>query len=101
MDAVSLPDQGEHVGEVTLRYWAAARAAAGVEVDVVATAGPVSVAELVAASVGLHPESARLPAVLSCCSVLVGDRPVGSQDRDSVVVQPGAVVEFLPPFAGG
>jgi len=39
--------------------------------------------------------------VLEVCSVLVGDRPVASRDPDSVVVEPGETVEFLPPFAGG
>jgi hypothetical protein len=33
--------------------------------------------------------------------VLVGDRPVRSQDPGTVVVAPGEVVELLPPFAGG
>ena len=32
---------------------------------------------------------------------MVGDRPVDTGDPASVVVQPGATVEFLPPFAGG
>jgi hypothetical protein len=35
------------------------------------------------------------------CSVLVGDRPVGAHDPDSVEVLPGETVELLPPFAGG
>jgi molybdopterin converting factor small subunit len=35
------------------------------------------------------------------CSVLVGDRPVRSQDPATVAVAPGSVVELLPPFAGG
>lgn len=39
--------------------------------------------------------------VLETCSVLVGERPVATQDAETVVVPPGASVEFLPPFAGG
>ena len=35
------------------------------------------------------------------CSVLLGDRPVRTQNPESVVVRPGDVVELLPPFAGG
>ena len=48
----------------------------------------------------LHPGT-RLEAVLGACSVLVGDRPVASQDPVTVAVEPGEMVEFLPPFAGG
>lgn len=87
-------------GSVTLRYWASARAAAGVDHDVVAVAGPVSLADLVGRAASLHPGT-RLPEVLEVCSVLVGDRPVGSADPADVLVPPGSSVEFLPPFAGG
>ncbi len=85
---------------VTLRYWASARAAAGVDHDRLDVAGPVTLAEIVARAVALHPGS-RLADVLAVCSVLVGDRPVGSAEPEDVVVEPGASVEFLPPFAGG
>jgi sulfur-carrier protein len=88
-------------GHVRLRYWAAARAAAGVAEDVVEVTGPCSLADLVARATDLHASSARFPAVLDACSVLVGDRPVASKDPASVLVVPGATVEFLPPFAGG
>lgn len=88
-------------GQVRLRYWAAARAAAGVAEDVVEVSEPCTLADLVARALELHASSARFPAVLDCCSVLVGDRPVGTGDRAGVIVQPGETVEFLPPFAGG
>jgi hypothetical protein len=39
--------------------------------------------------------------VIAVCSVLVGDRPVSTQDPGAVDVPPGSTVEFLPPFAGG
>ena len=51
-------------------------------------------------AVGLHPGS-RLGEVLQVCSVLVGDRPVSSEEPGDVEVPPGSSVEFLPPFAGG
>lgn len=38
--------------------------------------------------------------VLDSCSVLLGDRPVSTEDPDDVTVAPGATSEFLPPFAG-
>jgi molybdopterin converting factor small subunit len=85
---------------VTLRYWAAAKAAAGVAEDVVPVTGSVTLADLRERAVALHPGS-RLEAVLGVCSVLVGERPVGSRDPGSLEVEPGATVEFLPPFAGG
>ncbi len=87
-------------GAVTVRYWASARAAAGVPSDELAVDGPVTVAELRERAVALHPGT-RLDAVLGACSVLVGDQPMGSRDPATVRVAPGATVEFLPPFAGG
>ena len=88
-------------GSVTVRYWAAARAAAGVEKDVVPVADGTTLADVLAAVSGLHPEGTRLPDVLAVCSVLVGDRPVGSRSPGDVPLAPGDTVELLPPFAGG
>ena len=88
-------------GQVRLRYWASARAAAGVEEDVVDVTQPVSLEDLCGRAKQLHASSTRFSAVLDTCSVLVGDRPVSSTDPSSVQVLPGQVVEFLPPFAGG
>ena len=91
--------QGETV--VTVRYWAAARAAAGVNEDRIATDGPLSLAEVRDRALALHPEAGGLARVIAACSVLVGDTPVGRRDAAEVMVSPGASVEFLPPFAGG
>ena len=87
-------------GEITVRYWAAARSAAGVAADRIEVQGPVPLGEVVRRAAALHPDT-RLPAVLGICSVLVGDRPVSTGDPDAIPVEPGAQVEFLPPFAGG
>jgi molybdopterin converting factor small subunit len=86
--------------KITVRYWAAARAAAGTDRDELAVDGPVTLAEVVRRAVAAHPEG-RLAGVLEVCSVLVGDRPVKTQDPLTVEVAPGDSVEFLPPFAGG
>ncbi len=86
---------------VTVRYWAAARAAAGVESDRVAVSAGTTLADVLAAVRLLHADRARLAEVLSVCSVLVGDRPVGSREPGDVTVAAGDVVELLPPFAGG
>jgi molybdopterin converting factor small subunit len=89
-----------HTETVTLRYWASARAAAGVAEDVLAVDGPVTLADLRFRAASLHP-GGRFEAVLGVCSVLVGDRPVAALDPADVEVTPGDTVEFLPPFAGG
>ena len=94
-DALETP-----VGVVTLRYWASARAAAGVAEDAVPMTGPLTLADALRRAVALHPGTS-LEAVLGVCSVLVGDRPVGTQDPATVHLAPGDTVEFLPPFAGG
>ncbi len=94
-------DRETSSGQVTLRYWASARAAAGTDSDALAVAGPVSLAELIERARAAHVDSSRFSDVLSCCSVMVGDRPVTTGDPAAVIVAPGATVEFLPPFAGG
>jgi molybdopterin synthase sulfur carrier subunit len=99
MTAEPVRDPG--AGRVTLRYWASARAAAGTDTDALEVPGAVSLAELTRRARELHADSPRFAEVLSCCSMMVGDRPVTTGDPDQVLVQPGATVEFLPPFAGG
>lgn len=88
-------------GTVTVRYWAAARAAVGVGSDTVEVGSGTTLAELLVQVQALHPDRPKLPGVLSVCSVLVGDRPVGATDPADVRLSPGDVVELLPPFAGG
>jgi molybdopterin synthase sulfur carrier subunit len=85
---------------IVVRYWAAARTAAGVGQDELAADGPLTLSEVVRRAVAAHPGT-RLAGVLEICSVLVGDRPVATEDPETVVVEPGQSVEFLPPFAGG
>jgi molybdopterin synthase sulfur carrier subunit len=90
----------ESAGEITVRYWAAARAAAGVDTDRLSVDGPVDLAQVLARVRALH-EDARFGSVLGSCSLLVGDRPVAAHDPAQVVVRPGDAVEVLPAFAGG
>ena len=86
----------EGVGRVTetvlVRFWAGARAAAGVDEE--RLVGVSTVGDLVARLSAAHP---ALEPVLPVCSVLVGGRAGTGDDP----VPPGAVVEVLPPFAGG
>jgi molybdopterin converting factor small subunit len=91
---------GSETEVITVRYWASARSAAGVEADVLPVTGTISLADVIARVVTLHPGS-RLAEVLHVCSVLVGDRPMASEEPGDVQVPPGSSVEFLPPFAGG
>jgi sulfur-carrier protein len=78
---------------VTVRYFAAARAAAGVHEDLVPGG---TLEELVAALVARRGE--RLGAVLGAASFLVDG--VVWRERDGRLPDP-AVVDVLPPFAGG
>jgi molybdopterin synthase sulfur carrier subunit len=85
---------------VRVRYWAAAKAAAGTAEDMLPAIGRLTLADVRRQAVALH-QGTRLEQVLDACSVLVGDTPVGSRPDDEVLIQPGTSVEFLPPFAGG
>ena len=84
--------------QVTVRYWAAARAAAGRESDEVRAA---TLAEALRAVVARHADSPRFSDVVGMCSVLVGTAPVSSQDPETLRLSAGDTVELLPPFAGG
>ncbi|SFB88011.1 ThiS family protein [Nocardioides terrae] len=88
------------MGQIEIHYWAAAKAAAGVAQDVLEVAEAVTLSEVVRRAVDLHQDT-RLADVLQVCSALVDDRPVKRLDPETVLVEPGQSVEFLPPFAGG
>ena len=98
MGAASGRDQGHET--VTVRYWAGARAAAGTAEETFDARPGLTLAELVSMVLERHPDD-RMARTVAVCSVLVGDQPVRSQEPERVVVPPGAVVELLPPFAGG
>ncbi|HEU5420039.1 MAG TPA: MoaD/ThiS family protein [Streptosporangiaceae bacterium] len=79
---------------VTMRYWAAAKEAAGVAEQQVA-------ADTLAAALAAVRPSARLSAVLARSSFLIDGQPAGTRAAESVTLTDGAIVEVLPPFAGG
>lgn len=82
---------------VTLRYWAAAKDAAGVGEQVV-------VADTLAtalAAAGAEAVRAALRPVLARSSFLINGTPVGRRAAENVQLSEGAVIEVLPPFAGG
>ncbi|WP_200258324.1 MoaD/ThiS family protein [Streptomyces sp. HSG2] len=84
------------MAKVTVRYWAAAKAAAR-------TAEEPYEAETLAAALAAarerHP--GELARVLPRCSFLVDGDPVGARDHETVRLADGGTVEVLPPFAGG
>lgn len=100
MSATPGSSQTDETHVVRVRYWAAAKSAAGVAGDDLPVDGPISLSEVLRRAVALHPGT-RLADVLQTCSALLGDRPVSAEDPDQVAVPPGSSVEFLPPFAGG
>lgn len=80
----------------TIRYWAAAKAAAGVAAEPYAAA---TLAEALAAARAAHGDP--LGRVLDRCSYVVDGSPVGSRAHADVALRDGGTVEVLPPFAGG
>jgi molybdopterin synthase sulfur carrier subunit len=83
---------------VTLRYWAAAKEAAGLAEETI-TAD--TLAGALAAARGRPGRDARLGAVLARSSFLIDGLPVGVRAPDAVILADAAVIEVLPPFAGG
>lgn len=83
---------------VTVRYWAGARAAAGVAQEELTGE---TVAHVLAQARTRHADQPRFGPVLAACSLLLGDRPLGSRNLAEVAVQDGDMLEVLPPFAGG
>ena len=89
------------MGMVTVRYWAAAKQAAGIAEEEV-SAG--TLAEALAAALTAHgsaPGAGTFAAVLARSSFLVDGAPVGSRAPERVPLADAAIIEVLPPFAGG
>ena len=86
------------MAKVTIRYWAAAKEAAGTPEEPVDAATLRDALDAVVAS--RQPDS-RLAAVIARSSFLVNADPVGRAAKESIVLDEGAVIEVLPPFAGG
>jgi sulfur-carrier protein len=84
------------LSEVTVRYFAGARAAAGVDVEQIPLGGGSTVDDVLAALRARH--GARLTEVLTASSLLLDE--VAVRDR-SQRIAPGDVLDVLPPFAGG
>lgn len=76
---------------VTVRYWAGARAAAGLEQESIEADGIPSLRS------ALVREHAALEPVLEVASLLIDGQAAAGHE----VLEDGSTVEVLPPFAGG
>jgi len=76
---------------VTIRYWASARAAAGCDSEVLTGR---RVGDVLEAAASAH---SGLGVVLGVCTILLDGRPASRSEA----LPEGAVLEVLPPFAGG
>lgn len=82
---------------VVVRYFAAARAAAGAPEETLTVPSPATVDNVLAVAATRH--GARLEQVLARCSYLLNE--VAVHTADTAAVADGDVLDVLPPFAGG
>ncbi len=81
---------------VTVRFFAAARSAAGATEEKVAVGEPATVGDVLRAVVDVH--GRRLEEVLRRCSYLLGETAVHGLETP---ITNGQILDVLPPFAGG
>ena len=84
--------------QVTVRYFAAARAAAGADSQTVALRSGTTVAELVKS---LAARGEHLANVLNRCSYLRDGIAVHKETIETTALRSGDTIDVLPPFAGG
>jgi molybdopterin synthase sulfur carrier subunit len=87
-----------HMSRITIRYWAAAKDAAGTPEEIIDAA---TLAGALAAALAARPGDDRLRQVMARSSFLVNALPVHRYAHEEVVLEDGATIEVLPPFAGG
>lgn len=80
----------------TIRYWAAAKAAAGVAEE---PYDAHTLADALATARRTHGDG--LARVLDRSTYVIDGDPVGGRDHSTVELTDGGTVEVLPPFAGG
>ncbi|WP_037911909.1 MoaD/ThiS family protein [Actinacidiphila yeochonensis] len=95
---MSAADTGTRPAAGTIRYWAAAKAAAGTAEEPYRAA---TLADALAEARERHTRRPEFARVLRRCSFLVDGEPVGTRDHHAVPLPDGGTVEVLPPFAGG
>jgi molybdopterin converting factor small subunit len=85
---------------ITIRYWAAAKEAAGVAAE---SCEAGTLAEALSAVLARRDGGSgdRLRGVLARSSFLVDGSPAGVRRHEDISLPGAAVIEVLPPFAGG
>jgi molybdopterin synthase sulfur carrier subunit len=83
---------------VTVRYWAAAKEAAGTEEEKISAD---TLADAIDVIRGSRVGDVRFDNVLKRSSFLVDSVPVGKRAHETVLLPDGGVIEVLPAFAGG
>jgi molybdopterin converting factor small subunit len=86
------------MAKVTIRYWAAAREAAGMAEESVEAS---TLAGVLRAAVASRAPESRLGEVLARSSFLIDAAPARRAAAETIELIDGAVIEVLPPFAGG
>jgi sulfur-carrier protein len=86
------------MSRVTVRYWAAAKEAAGRAEDVVDAA---TLAEALDSVTHSREGNSHFQSVLSISSFLIDGSPVGRRAAEYLTLSDGSEIEVLPPFAGG
>jgi molybdopterin converting factor small subunit len=86
---------------VTLRYWAAAKDAAGVADEKVEAKTLADALAAVGSQARRPGDPLRLRTVMARSSFLIDGQPAGKRPHESIALDDDAVIEVLPPFAGG
>ena len=86
------------MAKVTIRYWAAAKEAAGTPEEAVEAA---TLADALNVAIATRAPDSRIRDVLARSSFLVDATRANRALADTVTLRDGAVIEVLPPFAGG
>lgn len=86
------------MASVTVRYWAAAKEAAGTAEETVQAAALADALDTIRNS---RNGDERFGNVLKRSSFLIDSNPVGKRAHESLSLTDGAVIEVLPAFAGG
>ncbi len=86
------------MAKVTIQYWAAAREAAGADLESVEAR---TLAEALEEIVARRGDDGRLRSVLARSSFLVDGASAGRSVAADLILNDAAVVEVLPQFAGG
>jgi sulfur-carrier protein len=86
------------MAKVTMQYWAAAKEAAGVDLESVEAR---TLAEALEKIVARRGDDGRLRSVLATSSFLVDGAAASRSMAADLVLQDAAIIEVLPQFAGG